>query len=149
MVSIASHEVSVGCTLGAVPKNARPRKSPRGERKRRFCTDFRGCVTQVSSARGAGGIPPTACGVAGGTSPTPLDSRANFKTSGEIMAETKFTNSVSVQTATGQVALSPNQVANLRGQIAKNMSNHIVMADEVLKGIENGRQRRPGSFQTY
>lgn len=50
------------------------------------------------------------------------------------MARTKFTNSVSVQTATGQVALSPNQVANLRGQIAKNMSNHIVMADEVLKG---------------
>lgn len=50
------------------------------------------------------------------------------------MARTKFTNSVTVQTATGQVALSPNQVANLRGQIAKNMSNHIVMADEVLKG---------------
>lgn len=50
------------------------------------------------------------------------------------MPRTKFTSRVSVQTATGQVALSPNQVANLRGQIAKNMSNHIVMADEVLKG---------------
>jgi hypothetical protein len=50
------------------------------------------------------------------------------------MARAKFTNSVTVQTATGQLALSPNQVAKLRGQIAKNMSNHIVMADEVLKG---------------
>ena len=50
------------------------------------------------------------------------------------MARTKFTNSVTVQTATGQLALSPNQVAKLRGQIAKNMSNHIVMVDEVLKG---------------
>lgn len=51
------------------------------------------------------------------------------------MAVPKFTNRVSVKTATGQVALSPNQVANLRGQIAKNMATHIVMADEVLKGV--------------
>jgi len=50
------------------------------------------------------------------------------------MAKTKFTNRVSVQTATGQVALSPNQVANLRGQIARKMENHIVLADEVIKG---------------
>ena len=50
------------------------------------------------------------------------------------MAKTKFTNRVSVQTATGQVALSPHQVANLRGQIAKNMETHISLADEVIKG---------------
>jgi len=87
-----------------------------------------------ADAGGGGAIPPTADAVAGGTSPTPLDSRANFKTSGEKMSQTKFTNRVSVKTATGQVALSPNQVANLRGQIARNMSNHIIMADEVLKG---------------
>jgi uncharacterized protein YjiS (DUF1127 family) len=50
------------------------------------------------------------------------------------MARTKFTNRVSVQTATGQVALSPNQVANLRGQIARNMETHIALADDVIKG---------------
>ena len=51
------------------------------------------------------------------------------------MARTKFTNRVSVKTATGQVALSPNQVANLRGQIARNMETHIALADEVIKGV--------------
>ncbi len=50
------------------------------------------------------------------------------------MSRTKFTNRVSVQTATGQVALSPNQVANLRGQIARNMETHIALADDVIKG---------------
>lgn len=50
------------------------------------------------------------------------------------MARTKFTNRVTVKTATGQVALSPHQVANLRGQIAKNMETHITLADEVIKG---------------
>ena len=51
------------------------------------------------------------------------------------MARTKFTNRVSVKTATGQVALSPNQVANLRGQIARNMETHIALADEVIKDV--------------
>ena len=134
MVKVASHEVSVA-RVGSRSKTRGHENSPtRGAQTPILHRFPRVCDAGVSSARGAGGIPPTACGVAGGTSPTPLDSRANFKTSGEIMARTKFTNSVSVQTATGQVALSPNQVANLRGQIAKNMSNHIVMADEVLKG---------------
>lgn len=50
------------------------------------------------------------------------------------MSKTKFSRQVTVQTATGQVALSPHQVANLRGQIARNMQNHITLADEVVKG---------------
>ena len=64
------------------------------------------------------------------------------------MPRAKFTNRVSVQTATGQVALSPNQVANLRGQIAKNMSNHIVMADEVLKGHREWSPTQARVFST-
>lgn len=50
------------------------------------------------------------------------------------MSKTKFSRQVTVQTATGQVALSPHQVANLRGQIARNMETHITLADEVVKG---------------
>ena len=50
------------------------------------------------------------------------------------MPKTKYSQRVSVKTATGQVALSPNQVANLRGRIAKDMETHIALADEVIKG---------------
>jgi len=44
------------------------------------------------------------------------------------------TTRISVKTATGQVALSPHQVANLRGQIASKMQTHLTLADEVVKG---------------
>lgn len=44
------------------------------------------------------------------------------------------TTRISVKTATGQVALSPHQVASLRGQIASKMQTHLTLADEVVKG---------------